>query len=639
MTNKSTQSADGFESNPFQLLVEAVHDYAIYMLDPAGNVASWNTGAERIKGYTAEEILGRHFSCFFTPQDQASGKPQLALTDALSNGRHEEEALRVRKDGSRFWAHVTVSPLVDNAGMHQGFAKVTRDVTERRQGDESFLRSVLDSAIDAIISMDETGTIETTNLASERIFGYSRGELLGRNVKMLMPEPDHSRHDSYLGNYLRTGQAKIIGIGREVTGRRKNGTPIFLHLSVSEFNMRADGSRHFTGILRDITESRQMSRQLQQSQKMDAIGQLTGGIAHDFNNLLAIVVANVEMALDEVKAETELRKLLTGALNSALHGGELTHRLLAFSRQQPLEPAAFSINKMLPDVVAILKRTLGEGISVRMETSEDLWPAFADPSQVQDAVANLAINARDAMPDGGVLTIETANIRLDEEYARGNPGVKPGDYAMLAVTDTGTGMPPEIIERAVEPFFTTKPEGKGTGLGLSMIYGFAKQSNGHLKIYSEVGHGTTVKLYLPRATVDAVTEVERAEASEELPRGTETILLAEDNSELRYSAAAQLEKFGYQVLTAQSGEAALALLRGTDHIDLLFSDIVMAGKLTGVDLAREAKQLRPRIQVLLTTGYAEKAISARGQHDWPILRKPYRRRDLALKVRGILDDD
>jgi PAS domain S-box-containing protein len=633
------QSGDESASNAFQLLVEAVRDYAIYMLDPAGNVASWNTGAERIKGYEAEEIIGRHFSCFFTPQDQASGKPQSSLNNALSNGGHEEETLRVRKDGSRFWAHVTITPLLDSAGIHQGFAKVTRDITERRQGNESFLRSVLDSAVDAIISIDETGTIESVNPAAERIFGYSQGELLGRNVKMLMPEPDHSRHDSYLGNYLRTSRPKIIGIGREVTGRRKNGSSVSLHLSVGEFSMRADGSRHFTGILRDITETRNISRQLQQSQKMEAIGQLTGGIAHDFNNLLAIIVASVEMALEEVHSDSELGRVLTPALNSALHGAELTHRLLAFSRQQVLEPTVFSINKMIPDVVIILKRTLGEAISVRVETSVDLWPAFADASQVQDVVVNLAINARDVMPNGGVLTIETANIHLDEEYARANPGVRPGDYAMLAVTDTGTGMPPDIVERATEPFFTTKPEGKGTGLGLSMIYGFAKQSNGHLKIYSEVGHGTTVKLYLPRAIVDAVAEAELAEAPEKLPRGTETILVAEDNAELRQMAAAQLERFGYRVLAAQSGEAALALLRGKESIDLLFSDIVMAGKLTGIDLAREAKKLRPTIQVLLTTGYAEKAISAGGQHDWQILRKPYRRGDLAIKVRSMLDQD
>ena len=615
--------------------MEAVQDYAIFMLDPTGLVASWNRGAERIKGYKAGEIIGQHFSCFFTPEDQAAGKPGQVLATALSAGRYEGEALRVRQDGSRFWAHVTLTPLLDATGSHKGFAKVTRDITERRQADEPLVRSILDSAVDAIISIDEAGVIESVNPATERIFGYARGELLGRNVRMLMPEPDRGQHDAYLGNYLRTGRAKIIGIGREVTGRRKDGSSVFLHLSVGEFRLRGDGSRHFSGVLRDISEARNVAHQLQQAQKMDAVGQLTGGIAHDFNNLLGVVIGNLDAVLEDIDPQSRDGQAVTRALSGALHGADLTRRLLAFARDQPLEPKVFAINDMLPDVVAVLKRTLGASIAINLVPSPDLWPAFADPSQVQDAVLNLAINARDAMPEGGVLTIETGNMTLDGDYARENLEVKPGDYAMLAVTDTGIGIPPEIMKRVLEPFFTTKPVGKGTGLGLSMIYGFAKQSGGHLKIYSEVGHGTTVKLYLPRGRGTGLGEETASAAPGKAKGGSETILIAEDNAELRHTAAKQLTKLGYHVLEAANGEAALGILHETKSIDLLFSDIVMTGRMTGRDLAREASKLQPNLKILLTTGYAEKA--AGSGEDWQILRKPYRRQELALKLRSILD--
>ncbi len=605
------------------------------MLDPAGLVTSWNRGAERIKGYTAGEILGKHFSCFFTPQDLASGKPDQVLAAALKAGRYEEEGLRVRKNGSRFWAHVTLTPLVDRARNHKGFAKVTRDITERRQADDALMRSILDSAVDAIISIDESGAIETVNPATERIFGYARDELLGHNVKMLMPEPDRGQHDGYIGNYLRTGRANIIGVGREVMGRRKDGSTVALHLSVSEFKLRSDGTRHFTGILRDISASRMLAQQLQQAQKMEAIGHLTGGIAHDFNNMLAVVIGNLDLVLEDIDPASKDGASIARSLNAALHAADLTRRLLAFGRVQPLDPKVFSINDLLPDIVAVLKRTLGASIAVNLAPSPDLWAAFADPSQVQDAVVNMAINARDAMPEGGTLTIETANVTLDQDYARENSEVKPGDYALLAVTDTGSGIPAEIISRVMEPFFTTKPAGQGSGLGLSMIYGFAKQSGGHLKIYSEVGHGTTVKLYLPRGRGPAAAE-SKEPRTKTARGGHETILIVEDNAALRQTAAKQLAKLGYRFLEAENGEAALAILRTTKGIDLLFTDIVMTGNLTGRGLAREASRLRPDLKILLTTGYAEKA-SAEANESWQMLRKPYRRQELAHKIRDLLD--
>jgi CheY-like chemotaxis protein len=378
-----------------------------------------------------------------------------------------------------------------------------------------------------------------------------------------------------------------------------------------------------------------LAQQLQQAQKMETIGQLTGGIAHDFNNMLAVVIGNLDLVLEDIDPASKDGLNITRALNGALHAADLTRRLLAFGRVQPLEPKVFSINDMLPDIVAVLKRTLGASITIKLAPSPELWPAFADPSQVQDAVVNMAINARDAMPAGGTLTIETANVTLDEDYIRENPEVKPGDYALLAVTDTGSGIPAEIIRRVIEPFFTTKPTGKGSGLGLSMIYGFAKQSGGHLKIYSEVGHGTTVKLYLPRGRGPATAEAKEPEIKT-ARGGHETILIVEDNAALRHTAAKQLAKLGYRILEAENGDAALAILRTTKGINLLFTDIVMTGNLTGRALAREATRLHPDLKVLLTTGYAEKA-SADANGSWQMLRKPYRRQELALKIRDLLD--
>jgi CheY-like chemotaxis protein len=292
---------------------------------------------------------------------------------------------------------------------------------------------------------------------------------------------------------------------------------------------------------------------------------------------------------------------------------------------------------MLPDITSIVKRTLGESIAIRISPSEDLWLAFADSSQVQDAILNLAINARDAMPEGGTLTIETANVQLDELYCKQNPEAKPGDYAMLAISDTGMGMSSEVIARAFEPFFTTKPLGQGTGLGLSMIYGFARQSGGHLKLYSEVGLGTTVKLYLPRADAGKVASKSAAAKEQASPRGSEVILVAEDNADLRLMAVAQLSSLGYHVLEAQNGEEALAILEGQSQVDLLFSDIVMSGKLTGDSLARQARKYRPNLKVLLTTGYAEKASTGGNGDGEHVLPKPYRKREMALKIRYILD--
>ena len=382
----------------------------------------------------------------------------------------------------------------------------------------------------------------------------------------------------------------------------------------------------------------EFNAKLRRAQKMDAIGQLTGGIAHDFNNLLTVIVGNFDCLSELPDRGKERAELEDVALSAALRGSELTARLLAFARQQPLSPQPINLNARLPAIIAMLERTLGETIEIRTSLAPELWIADVDASQVEDALVNLAINARDAMPRGGILTIETRNIALDADYAAANIDVIPGDYVVLAVSDTGCGMTPDVVERAFEPFFTTKPEGKGTGLGLSMVYGFARQSRGHVKIYSEVGHGTTVSLYLPRsASHEAAT---RDAGKPQVHRtGNESILVIEDDNYVRAISVRHLTELGYRVRAVETGPAAIALLEGSEPFDLVFTDIVMPGGMTGYDIATAALDRRPGIKVLLTTSYAgpQNGPGSAKHTGAPLLRKPFRKQELAEAIRAALD--
>ena len=380
---------------------------------------------------------------------------------------------------------------------------------------------------------------------------------------------------------------------------------------------------------------------LRQAQKVEALGLLTGGIAHDFNNLLGVIVGNLDMLIETLRGDPIQVELADGALNAALRGAELTNRLLAVARQQPLSTQVIDLNELLPGMVSVLRRTLGEGIHISTSLAVGLWLARADPSRVQDSLLNLAINARDAMPNRGALTIETANVQLDESHPAVPIEVTSGDYVMLSVTDTGVGMPPEVIARATEPFFTTKPAGKGTGLGLSMIYGFAKQSDGHLSIYSEVGLGTTFRLYLPKAGTEDADNVGKPAASggDDLVRGGESILVVDDNSELLRVSVRRLTGLGYKCHEAENGPAALAILDSGERFDLLFTDIGLPDGISGYALAKLAEQRQPSLKVLFTTGYAKvQNRDGDDQHrSTHMLCKPYRSDELAEKVRAILD--
>ena len=516
------QSALGLSEQLFRLLADGVAHYAIYTLDPDGNVVDWNAGAERIKGYTADEIVGQHFSRFYTEEDRAAGMPQQVLDMARREGKYEGEGWRVRRDGSRFWSSVTVSPLRDPTGRLVGFAKVTRDVTERRE------------------------------------------------------------------QQLALDQARAA---------------------------------------------------LAQSKKMEALGQLSGGVAHDFNNLLHVIINCIEILQRRLPAlDSESRSFLDMIKRSASRAASLTQRMLAFSRQQPLEPRPINPNKLVSGMVDLLQRALGESVELETVLGGGTWAVSADANQLESAMLNLAINARDAMPNGGKLTIETTNAFLDETYAAVNAEVKHGQYAMIAVSDTGVGMTEEVRAKAFDPFFTTKESGQGTGLGLSQVYGFIKQSGGHVKIYSEPGHGTTVKLYLPRL-VGAEGEEPRHDVAAAPLLGSEAILVVEDDEDVRVFTSEVLRQLGYRVLVAADAGSALQALEQAPDVRLLFTDVGLPNGTNGRELASEVLQRRPGIKVLFTTGYARNAIVHHGRLDPGVhlIVKPFTQSALAGKVREVLD--
>jgi PAS domain S-box-containing protein len=516
MTAQIPSAAFGFdESRLIQLLVEQVVDYAIFVLTPDGVIATWNAGARRIKGYAPHEIIGQHFSRFYMEEDQAAGLPEKALETAMQEGKFEGQGWRVRKDGTRFRASVVIDPIHDESGKHIGFAKITRDITQR-------------------VLLEET-------------------------------------------------QAA-----------------------------------------------------LQQAQKMEAVGKLTGGIAHDFNNILQVVGGNLQMLRDRLANDEVADRYLKSSVKAVERGAKLSSQLLAFARKQPLQPVVVNLGRVVRDMEDLVRRAIDESIDVELVVSGGLWNTTLDPHHLENVILNLAINAADAMPCGGKLTIELGNSMLDDAYVMFAPDVPAGQFVMLAVTDTGTGMPKDILERAVEPFFTTKPEGQGTGLGLSMAFGFVKQSGGHFRIYSEVGHGTTVRMYFPRAmAAEALTP---SPINVEVVGGTETVLVVEDDVDVQATVVEMLTKLGYKVLKADNAENALAVLKAGVHCDLLFTDVVMPGQLKSTELARQAKELYPDIEVLFTSGYTQNAIIHGGRLDPGVhlLSKPYSHESLALKVQQVL---
>ena len=499
------------------------------------------------------------------------------------------------------------------------------------------LTAVVETAVDGFILIDSRGRILLFNPACERLFGYRADEVFQENVKLLMPQTYSLHHDDYLRNFLRTGERKIIGIGREVVGRRKDGSTFPMDLSVGE--ARQDGESIFVGIIHDLTERKLTERQLQQAQKMEMVGQLSGGIAHDFNNLLTVIVGNAEYLSEQLKSRLDLRQLADDICQAGERGAELTRRLLAFSRRQLLRPRAIDCHELIASTCKLLKRTLRENIEVTTAFNADAIFAFADSGQLESAVLNLALNAQDAMAAGGRLTISTGIASLDDNDQGVHPDIESGEYAMIAVTDNGEGMTSDVAARAFEPFFTTKEVGKGSGLGLSMVYGFVKQSNGHVSIYSEPGLGTTVRIYLPNVTLNGSRSSSQPAADEDaLPRGNETILVVEDDPFVRSSVILRVESLGYKVVLAVDGREAVMKLRTNPEIDMLFTDIVMPGGMSGWEVAELALQMRPGLPTVFTSGYALEALVDQGRAPMKsiVLTKPYRKAELAHRLREAL---
>jgi len=506
-----------------------------------------------------------------------------------------------------------------------------RTVALRRS--EARYRQLVEFALDAIW-MHTDDNLVYLNPEAMRMFGVSNpAELLGRPVDDIIHPEERERARERRKMMRNTGHGAPLTVMRFL---RADGTPILVEVKASP--IEHDGSPAIVAIGRDVTERTRLEEQLRQSQKLEAVGQLTGGIAHDFNNLLTIIVCNLDLLKELQKVPPAAIQCIDLALNAALRGADLTRQLVAFARRQALLPQPFSLNERVSATVDLLHRTLGEHVEIKLALAPDLWPAMADPSQFESALVNLALNARDAMEQSGRLTIETSNTQLDEDYARANPEVVTGEYALLSVSDTGSGMTPDVVARAFEPFFTTKAA-RGSGLGLSMVYGFARQSKGHVKIYSEPGRGTTIRLYLPRALAKSDAGRARSTESFQAARPNERILVVEDNVEVRQTVVRQLRDLGYDTLEAASGKEAIEILKSDERFDLLFSDVVMPGGIDGTQLAEAASTLRPGLKILLTSGFARASIQegATSAYLKNLLSKPYRKADLAERLRATLD--
>jgi len=615
----------------FRILSESMPQI-VWMSDPDGGLTYLSPQWTNYTGLSNAESLGFGWTRLLHPDDIEHARQVWQRAMITTSAYTLEYRLR-RADGAYRWWLVRGVAQEDEPGNIVKWIGTCTDIHEIKESqarlDEQ--AALLDKARDAIFVLDLDYSIRYWNRSAEQLYGWTSEEAMGRSVEDLLYRDTRQLREAmaatlaggeWLGElvqYTREGKAIIVESRRSLVRDAQNNPKSILVINT------------------DITRRRAIEEQLQQSQKLDAVGKLTGGVAHDFNNILMVIIANVDAVLEEEKLAAELKSRIERIGGAAERATQLTSQLLAFSRKQTLRPRKVMLNDLVVATGALLRRTLGAHIEIESLLADDLWPVNTDRGQVEAALINLCINARDAMPDGGRLLIETGNVVLDDDYVVQHPDATAGDHVLLSVTDTGSGMSPEVLAKVFEPFFTTKGPGKGTGLGLSMVYGFMKQSKGHVAIYSEVGHGTSVKLYLPRSDPSAAAEAAMPDAS--MPSGTERILVVEDEEQVRSIVAHQLTSLGYKVTAAANGSEGLDALRGGPSFDLLLTDVVMPGPINGKALADEATRLSPALRVLFISGYSEDAVSTLGvlNPGVVLLNKPFRKIDLAQAVRRVLD--
>jgi PAS domain S-box-containing protein len=617
----------------FSAVVESSND-AIITKTLDGVVTGWNRAAERLFGFTTVEAVGNRIDLIVPPKRHFEVRE---ILDRVSRGEVIEhyQTVRQHKDGREVHVSLGVSPIRSASGEIIGASKTARDIGESRRTQQALnqeieeRRRIFETSQDLILVTDTFGRFVQVSPSSMTIIGYRPEEMIGHSaVDFIHPEDlDSTREEmraARRGRQMRNFETRYV---------HKDGNAIQL----TWMGTWSEPVRRHFFVGRDLTEKRAAEAQFRQAQKMEAVGQLTGGIAHDFNNILTVITGTIGILADAVTGDPQLTAIARMIDEAAERGANLTKHLLAFARRQPLQPREIDVNTLLLETVKLLRPTLGEHIQIDPLLADDASAALVDPSQLTTAILNLALNARDAMPTGGKLALETNNVYLDESYAAMNSEVVPGNYVMIAVSDTGSGIAAADLDKVFDPFFTTKEVGKGTGLGLSMVFGFVKQSDGHIKIYSEEGHGTTVKLYLPRATGLHTTAAEPL-ASSSIEGGHEVVLVVEDDALVRRYVITQIESLGYTTLEASNAAEAMTIINTDATIDLLFTDVIMPGSMNGRQLVDEALKRRPLLKTLFTSGYTENAIVHHGRLDSGVLllAKPYRKSDLARMIRQAL---
>jgi PAS domain S-box-containing protein len=629
------------ELNKLSIAVEQSPS-AVIITDLNGIIEYVNPTYSEVTGYSRSEVIGESTKILHT-EEKASGA-YIEIANRLAAGNSwAGELIQRRKDGTEYIDYLKIGPLVDENGVTTNYICVTEDITVRKQNEKEteysklMLECVLHTVGEAIISINKEGLIIMANQATADTWGYSLDALVGMDLCELMPEKYREAHRNGMQRYLSSGEIKVLNKRIQLEGLRSTGEIFPMEILISDTNFKEE--RMFTAALRDVTERESIEKKMQRMQKMDAIGEISGGLAHDFNNLLGIIIGNLDLLSRKLEGESKLLERIGIVQKAAMRGAELTRRLLTFTRETPLSTSIVDVNLILTNIQGMIGKSLTSIISIETILSDDLWMVELDPGDLEDTIVNLSINSRDAMPDGGRLIFETRNTVLDDTIILQKAKIQPGEYVELMIRDTGVGMPKEVSECIFDPFFSTKGKNEGTGLGLSMVYGFVKRSKGQIYVYSEVNMGTTFKIYFPRSVSVSQAKPLSHEEIVIIPKGTETILVVDDEKELVSVAEEILRELGYTIICAYNADEALKALAINNSIDLVFSDVVMPGLMDGFELAAAVSTRYPDIKVLLTSGFTGKLKTSVNYKQWEnnLLVKPYRRDQLAQKIRRALE--